>query len=273
MYSNTDLYRPDDMRARPFPFQCRAALTESAVVGVNNGLDALQIRSRLKVEALVELVADEIVVAVILIRHFLHLSQGWNKEAHHSHQGIGGDLNLGFDPEFSRDGCNPLIPCHRLRRGCGPVVNSGKSQAYPTTTRDGTLYFQALRNDGYGKADIYRSRLVDGEYLTPENLGPIVNSANYEGDVFIAHDESYMVVSVYGREDGLGEGDLYVSFQNPDSSWSPLKNMGAGVNSVKRDFCPMVTPDGRYLFFSSKRLGVGDIFWVDADVIEALRDD
>ncbi len=82
-----------------------------------------------------------------------------------------------------------------------------------------------------------------------------------------------MVVSVYVREYGLGQGDLYVSFQNSDSSWSPLKNMGAEVNSVERDFCPMVTPDGKYLFFSSKRLGVGDIFWVDADVIEALRDD
>jgi Tol biopolymer transport system component len=35
----------------------------------------------------------------------------------------------------------------------------------------------------------------------------------------------------------------------------------------------MVTPDGKYLFFSSKRLGVGDIFWVDTRVIDALRED
>lgn len=154
----------------------------------------------------------------------------------------------------------------------GPIVNSGKSQVYPTTTRDGTLYFQAVRDEGYGRADIYRSRLVDGEYQIPENLGPVVNSSNYEGDVFIAHDESYMIVSVYGREDGFGDGDLYVSFQNPDHSWSPLKNLGAGVNSDKRDFCPMVTPDGKYLFFSSKRRSAGDIFWVDAGVIDALRE-
>ncbi len=54
--------------------------------------------------------------------------------------------------------------------------------------------------------------------------------------------------------------------------WPP-KNIGPGINSDKRDFCTMVTPDGKYLFFSSKRLGVGDIFWVDAEVIQALRDD
>ncbi len=124
-----------------------------------------------------------------------------------------------------------------------------------------------------GKADIYRSRLDDGVYQIPENLGPIVNSEHYEGDVYVAPDESYMIVSIYGREDDLGDGDLYISFRNSDSAWSPPKNMGPGINSDKRDFCPMVTPDGKYLFFSSKRLGVGDIFWVDADVIEALRDD
>ena len=155
----------------------------------------------------------------------------------------------------------------------GPVVNSGKSQVYPTVTRDGTLYFQAVREGGYGKADIYRSRLVDGEYQTPKNLGPVVNSENYEGDVFVAHDESYLIVSIYGRNDGLGEGDLYISFSNPDNGWSSPKNMGPGINSDKRDFCPMVTPDGKYLFFSSKRLGAGDIFWADADVIEALRNE
>jgi len=33
----------------------------------------------------------------------------------------------------------------------------------------------------------------------------------------------------------------------------------------------MVTPDGKYFFFSSKRLGEGDIFWVDAKVIETLQ--
>lgn len=155
----------------------------------------------------------------------------------------------------------------------GPVVNSGKSQVYPTVTRDGTLYFQAVREEGYGKADIYRSRLVDGVYKMPENLGPDVNSEHYEGDVYVAPDESYIIVSMYGREDNIGDGDLYISFQNSDGAWSRPRNMGPDINSEKRDFCPMVTPDGKYLFFSSKRLGVGDIFWVGAAGFEAFRDD
>jgi hypothetical protein len=155
----------------------------------------------------------------------------------------------------------------------GPVVNSGTSQVYPSVTSDGTLYFQAVREGGYGKADIYRSRLIDGVYQTPENLGPEINSENYEGDVFAALDESYLIVTVYGREDGFGKGDLYISFRKSDGEWTQLQNMGTAVNSEDRDFCPMVSPDGKFLFFSSKRAGEGDIFWVDAGIIETLRED
>jgi len=33
----------------------------------------------------------------------------------------------------------------------------------------------------------------------------------------------------------------------------------------------MLSPDGKYLFFTSGREGQDDIFWVDAGVIAALR--
>ena len=63
----------------------------------------------------------------------------------------------------------------------GSVVNSGKSQVYSTATRTGTLYFQAVRKEGYGKADIYRSRLKDGVYQAPENLGPVIDTTEEPG--------------------------------------------------------------------------------------------
>jgi hypothetical protein len=153
----------------------------------------------------------------------------------------------------------------------GEAINSGEHQIYPTVTRDGTLYFQARREGGFGGSDIYRSRLVDGVYGTPENLGPAINTEANEGDVFIAPDESYLVVSTYGRDDSLGRGDLYVSFRNDDGSWTPVKNMGKPINSEAIDFCPMLSPDGKHLFFSSARAGTSDIYWVDSRVIEQMR--
>lgn len=50
--------------------------------------------------------------------------------------------------------------------------------------------------------------------------------------------------------------------------------MGEGVNSAEYEFRPYVTPDGKYLFFTSNRPNEGqtsNIFWVDAGVIEDLN--
>jgi hypothetical protein len=173
----------------------------------------------------------------------------------------------GFDLWFVRRQANGWGEAEHM----GPVVNSGSSQVYATLTHDHTMYFQAVRDEGYGKADIYRSRLQDGRHLAPENVGPVINSENYEGDVFIAPDESYLIVTVYGRDDDLGGGDLYISFRGKDDSWTTLQNMGPAVNTDAREFCPMVSPDGNYLFFTSKRRGDGDIYWVDARIIETFR--
>jgi Tol biopolymer transport system component len=47
--------------------------------------------------------------------------------------------------------------------------------------------------------------------------------------------------------------------------------MGPAVNSAGSDYTPMLSPDGKYLFFTSSREGQDDIFWIDARVIAELR--
>lgn len=174
------------------------------------------------------------------------------------------------------------------------AVNSEASEFYPTLTADGTLYFVSRREGGQGGSDIYRARLVDGLYAEPENLGPIVNSPGNEGDTFVASDESYIILNSRGHDPGPGGGSLFISFRGEDGSWSPPRNL-EGVMSVDRsDFCPMMSPDGRYFFFSSARPRFGgddgvitwnglfdaqsrpenggtDIYWMDAGFVDELR--
>ncbi len=133
----------------------------------------------------------------------------------------------------------------------GPV-SSPASDVYPSVTRDGTLYFASTRPGGSGSYDIYRSRLVNGRYGEPENLGDSVNSRFSDGDPYIAPDESYLIFVSYNRPEGLGDGDLYISF-NRNGTWSKAENLGPSINSSALDFCPIVSPDGRYLFFTSER--------------------
>jgi Tol biopolymer transport system component len=149
----------------------------------------------------------------------------------------------------------------------GPPVNTRQyGENYPSVARNGNLYFFSCRNDGLGGCDIYVSRWKDGGYQTPENLGPAVNSEKHDWDAFIAPDESYIIFSSQNREDTLGDQDLYVSFR-ANGVWTRAVNMGARVNSFSSEICPSVTPDGKYLFFTSRRRGKADIYWVSSDII------
>jgi len=116
---------------------------------------------------------------------------------------------------------------------------------------------------------------VDGAFTEPENIGHTVNSPYIEGDLFVARDESFLIVSCWEHPENIGGdvGDLYISFRNEDGTWPTLQNMGSLVNTECGENCPMVSPDGKYFFFNRycAETDAGNIYWVDAKVLEAYR--
>ncbi|MGF1606706.1 MAG: hypothetical protein ACFB22_10245 [Rhodothalassiaceae bacterium] len=151
----------------------------------------------------------------------------------------------------------------------GPHINGLPHELYPMIVADGSLYFSTHRPDSLGGRDSYRAQFRGGAFDAPVNLGPAINSPANEGDLFVAPDETYLIQSVNGRSDSLGSNDLYISFKQEDGSWSQSqsRHMGDTINSPEIDFCPMVTPDGRYFFFSRG----GDIYWMDAAIVDRFR--
>lgn len=131
-------------------------------------------------------------------------------------------------------------------------VNSDKMDLFPSVASNGTLYFTSDRDGGFGGADIYRSRLAGGRYAAPENLGPIVNSAHAESNVYVAPDESYVVFSGGGRPDSKGATDLYIAERSAEGAWSAPRPLRY-VNTEWDDYAPTVSPDGRLLYFTSRR--------------------
>ncbi len=149
----------------------------------------------------------------------------------------------------------------------GAPVNSPADEFYPSLTRDGTIYFQSRRPGGPGLPDIWRARPIAVGYAAAECLPLPVNSAGFEGDTLIAPDESWLMVST-SRDREASQADLFVSFAGPNGTWLPLVKLDSGVNSPNSgENCQMLSPDGRYLFFTR----TGDIFWVDASVINNAR--
>lgn len=151
----------------------------------------------------------------------------------------------------------------------GTKINSDKNEYYISFSKDGTLYFSSGRNAPESNPDdhdIYMSKNKNGEFQTPEKLGSSVNTSSYEGDVFIDPDGAYLIFCS-SRPGGFGRCDLYICFSKADGTWTEAKNMGKAINEELSEYCPFVSADGKYLFFTAKQ----DIKWVDARIIDTLK--
>jgi hypothetical protein len=178
----------------------------------------------------------------------------------------------------------------------GGTINTNVSETFPSITNDGTLYFSRVSDDPRVE-HIYRSRFVNGKYANAEKLPDQVNCGQTQFNAFVAPDESYLIVSVYGREDSVGSIDYYIVFRNQQDEWSEPINLGDKINTPgAQEYSSFVSRDSRYFFFMSTRLpneesltgdtytleglrkilnepenGNSDIYWMDAGFIESLR--
>ncbi|MBN2431260.1 MAG: PD40 domain-containing protein [Acidobacteria bacterium] len=158
-------------------------------------------------------------------------------------------------------------------------VVSAAGEWNPCLVQADTLYFNA-DYPVFGGAGIYRCRLEDGHYGTPEHLGPAVNRpGTVVVEPCLPPDERFIVFYSAAGADNMspGErtGDLYVSFRRENGDWTPGRNLGGTVNSPAEENWPKLSPDGQYLFFCSNR-AVADhhpaIYWISADVIPSPED-
>ncbi|MFD0862668.1 hypothetical protein ACFQ1M_10680 [Sungkyunkwania multivorans] len=197
-----------------------------------------------------------------------------------------------IEPAFSSDGSQLFFASRRPAKGDEPKkdydifvtkkladqwtepirlnenINSNDNEYYPSVTLDGRLYFTATRMDTKGKEDIYVSKFEDGDYQTAQSVGGKLNTHHYEYNAFVSPDGSYAIYGAYGRQGGFGKGDLYISFFK-DGIWQEGINLGEMINSPQLDYCPFVTSDGKYLFFTSEKSEIRDHY--DALSMDALK--
>jgi Tol biopolymer transport system component len=172
----------------------------------------------------------------------------------------------------------------------GPL-NTDKSEQITSIAANGAIYLRTNYEDG--KWGIYISRLENGRYSAAEKLSQTINAGYNEGNPCVSPDERFILFKS-GRPGGYGNTDLYVSFRQKDNSWGEPINLGDKINSPENELEPRLSPDGKYLFFTSFRKldpsvyrgksyrelldlyrspqnGYGTLYWVNAKVIENLK--
>ena len=139
-------------------------------------------------------------------------------------------------------------------RHLGPTVNGPEDEHYVSMTTAGDLYIAAVREDSHGAGDLYRVPKTAEGWGAPENLGSTVNGAdNHDTTPWVSPDGRYIIFSSRGRPDGASDLDLYITARGPDGAWTTPRNLGPAVNTRATEYCPIVSPDGRWLYFASTR--------------------
>jgi hypothetical protein len=146
-------------------------------------------------------------------------------------------------------------------------------------------FMQALSGNAYmgtnpDKRDAREGRTsVVGEVESPfekalevRSLGVPLNEPGFNGDFFVARNESFMVVSA--KETSDNECELHISYRKPDHTWTNPKSLGPLINDgTAHRWGQFVTPDNKYLFYSHGTSAKDcALYWVRFDgLLERLR--
>ena len=208
-----------------------------------------------------------------------------------------GHANVPFNPTFDNEGKNIILTqiagawpdtdlftlgltstgyAQHPQRMNTPVNSPGTDFGY-FMDQDGTIYFTGKREDFAGGIfDVYSCKKEKGKYIT-RNI-KILNSELDDSAPVVSPDGSYLVYEQMVNDRGLPYNDstariirieLFVSFKDKNGNWSTPVNLGAPVNSnIYRTYRPVISPDGKYLFYTRESERGSDIWWISTNVIE-----
>jgi hypothetical protein len=140
------------------------------------------------------------------------------------------------------------------------------SAHYYQVTRNGENYISSKSGKGAGLSDWCKVS-INAADTTVLSLGRPLNTRGEDLDFFVSWDESYMIVT---NRPGLG-----ISYKSRDGNWTTPRNLGPKIDFGIGSWGPIVTPDNKYLFYSTgTKPDYSDVYvyWVRIDgIIDSLK--
>jgi hypothetical protein len=105
-----------------------------------------------------------------------------------------------------------------------------------------------------GEEDLYVSTKQNGQWLAPQHMGNVINTAGFETTPFLSKGKDTLFFSSNGLG-GLGDADIFYSVMRGNSfvNWSTPVSLGGKVNSPKFD--AYFSYSGNSMYWSSNRDG------------------
>ncbi len=155
-------------------------------------------------------------------------------------------------------------------KGIGEKINTGDGdEEIIGLSADGKfMLFYFDNKDGYG--DLFIAQFDGKEVSRVKKLDKTVNSKYTEIAASLSADGQTMYFAS-DRPGGYGGVDIYSSVRLPNGKWGPAQNLGPIINTERDEDFPNISPDGKYLYFSSKghtSMGGYDIFKAEFDKVK-----
>jgi OmpA-OmpF porin, OOP family len=131
-------------------------------------------------------------------------------------------------------------------------INTRFNEGTCSISADGRMMiFTACEGrQGYGSCDLYVTYKIGEEWSVPNNLGPNINSPQWDSQPSLSADGNTLYF-VSNRPGGIGSRDIYVSYRNEAGDWTMAQNLGEPINTSSDEVSPFIHANGLTFFFAS----------------------
>jgi outer membrane protein OmpA-like peptidoglycan-associated protein/tetratricopeptide (TPR) repeat protein len=144
----------------------------------------------------------------------------------------------------------------------------------PSIVSEGNMEVVGLSADGNTmllvvsdqfSSNIYKATYENGRWNPAQSLGKPINSRYFESHATFSPD-SRSIYFTSNRDKSLGAMDIWRSDLQEDGSWGNPVNLGKKINTPLNEETPVISPDGKRIYFSSQghnAIGGFDVFYSD----------
>jgi len=155
--------------------------------------------------------------------------------------------------EYKQDALSTKIKGKELPQN---IFRGIQFASYPVALSDSSLVVNLKNLESRTSSTVVAySHLTKKGWSSLSSLSQNINSAADQGGCTFYDDFKKVIFTSCDRKDGYGSCDLYESVLNEHGAWSQPINLGDKINTASWESEPSVTPDGKVLYFSSRRAG------------------
>ena len=152
-----------------------------------------------------------------------------------------------------------------FNEGAATISADGKTIIFTACEKNG---FYGSNRKGYGSCDLFFTRHTGENWTQAINLGPPINTSNWESQPSLSSDGETLYFVRGVRHGNHRESDIYMSALDKEGYWSTPIKLPPTINTEQAEESVLIHPNNRTIYFSSRgKIGMGglDIFMSKKD--------